>query len=400
MDIRVLRIKNQSDAVRELKKIGVSPESIKYMRPKTQSFNIKLKNINAVTCNILKQEMLSVGGDVAVSKEVITKNVSKSDCLIIGTLAQINKLSKKIKRQPLGLDKIGKQLKTTIDNHQKDRFKFICRKYTLDLSKKTYICGVLNVTPDSFSDGGKFFEKKKAVEQGVKLEKEGADIIDIGGESTRPGAKPISPKEQIGRIIPVIKELSKRLKIPISIDTQSAEVAGAAIDTGASIINDISGLKHNKKIAGVAAKFKAGLILMHIKGTPLTMQKSPQYRCLIQEIINSLKKSIDYALNAGLMREQIVIDPGVGFAKTTEHNLLILKHLSEFKSLGLPIMIGTSRKSLIGNILKKSVDKRLLGTAATVVHSILQGVNIVRVHDVSQIKDVIKMTEAIEKGKV
>ena len=400
MQIRVIKIKDQNDAVRHIKKIGAHPQSIRYMSSKTQSLTVKLKGVNSIACNILKQEMLSVGGDVAVSEKVITKDVGKSDCLVIGTLSQIDRLSKKIKRQPLGLDRIGRELKATVDNYQRDRFKFICRKHTLNLSKKTYICGILNVTPDSFSDGGRFFDKKKAIERGLIMQDEGADIIDIGGESTRPGARRVSPKEQMERIIPVIRGLSKRLKIPISVDTQESKVAEAAIKEGASIINDISGLRYDKRMIKVASKYETGLVIMHMKGTPDTMQRNPKYHCLIQEIINSLKESIDSALASGVNREHIVIDPGIGFGKTTRDNLLILRSLSEFKSLGYPIMIGTSRKSVIGNVLKKPVDERLMGTAATVVYSILEGVNIVRVHDVAQIKDVVKMTDEIEKTRI
>jgi dihydropteroate synthase len=400
MRTRVLRIENQSEAKDELKKIGVYFESLKYMCPKLETICIKLKDINSAACNILKQEMLSAGGDVAVSKEVITGRVKKSDCLVIGTPAQIKTLSSKIKKQPLGLDRIGVEIKKTLNNYKKTRFKLICRRYSLNLSGKVHICGVLNVTPDSFSDGGKFFDEEKAIEGGLNLEKEGADIIDVGGESTQPQAKRVKPKKQIERVVPVIKKLSKKLRIPISVDTQSFIVAEAAVKAGASIINDISGLKYDKRIAELAAKYKTGLILVHIKGTPKDMQKNPVYACLIQDIIDSLNKSINCALEAGVKPEQIAIDPGIGFGKTTEHNLSILKHISEFKSLGYPIMIGTSRKSMIGNTLDRPVDKRLLGTAATVTHSILGGVKIIRVHDVNEIKDVVRMTEAIEKSKV
>lgn len=399
IETRVLRIKNQNEAVYQIKKIGAYSKSVPLMSPKTITHTIKIKKINAFICNILKQQMLSLGGDVAVSMEVITKSPKKSDCLVFGTISQLEKLYLKLKRQPLGLDKIGKEIKEVLLNYQKTNFEFICRKHKLRLEKKIYIMGILNITPDSFSDGGKFYDQMKAIARGLGMIKEGADIIDIGGESTRPNALSVSSKEQIKRVIPVIKRLSKESNVPISIDTRNSDVAHAAIKAGASIINDISGLKHDRKIAQLAAQFKTGLILMHIKGTPRTMQKNPKYKCLIQEIIDSLKKSINLALDSGVRLQQIIIDPGIGFGKTTEHNLMILKHLLEFKSLGLPILVGTSRKSLIGNVLNLNVDQRLIGTATTVVHSILQGAHLIRTHDVKQIKQVVDMTEAIEKIK-
>jgi dihydropteroate synthase len=396
MQIRLIRIENQSDAAKQIRKIGAYPESIKYMSPKCLNLTVKLKDISAVAANILKQEMLSAGGDAAVSKEAITKNVKRTDCLVFGNISHLKKLVAKLKEQPLGLDKIAEQIQEVVSNYKKEKFIFKCRNRSFDLTNRVLICGVLNITPDSFSDGGNFFDLNTAYQRGISLSKDGADIIDIGGESTRPGAVSVSAAEQIKRVVPVIKKLSEKIKTPISIDTRNYKVAEAAIKAGASIINDISGLKSDKKIAKIAAKYKTGLILMHIKGTPKNMQNNPQYDCLMQEIISSLNNSIRKAQEAGVAREQILIDPGIGFGKTTDHNLSILRNLFELRSLGYPIMIGTSRKSVIGNILNKSVDKRLMGTAATVVYSILQGAQVVRVHDVKPLKDVVKITQAIK----
>jgi len=400
MEARILRIRNQNEAAHQIQKVGAYPKSVPIMSPKTVVRTIKLTNINATACNILKQEMLSLDGDVAVSKDVISKNQKASDCLIFGTIAQLEKLCSKLKKQPFGLDKIGAVIKDTLDNYQKENFTVTARRYLIRCHKKTRIMGVLNVTPDSFSDGGRFYDLESAIEGGLSLAGEGADIIDVGGESTRPGSRPVGSKEQIRRVVPVIKRLSKRVKIPLSIDTQRADVARAALDAGAAIVNDISGLTYDKKIAKVAADYKAGLVLMHMKGTPRTMQRNPSYGCLIGDITKYLKVSINKALDAGVGKKQIMIDPGIGFGKTTEHNLQIIKHLSEFKSLGYPLLIGTSRKSVIGNVLNVPVDNRLMGTAATVVYAILEGANIIRVHDVKETKQLIKMTGAIEKVKV
>ena len=238
--------------------------------------------------------------------------------------------------------------------------------------------GVLNVTPDSFSDGGLFFDKEKAIAHGLKMVEEGADIIDIGGESTRPGSKPLELEEELRRVIPVIESLAKEVDVPISIDTYKSTVAQRAIEAGAEIINDISGLHFDPSLAKVAAKKDTPLILMHIRGTPETMQKDVHYDSLFSEILQYLKESIQRAESAGLDPQQIIIDPGIGFGKTVEDNLLIIKNLSEFRILGKPILLGTSRKSFIGKILNAEVGDRLEGTLSSIAIGVLNGAHIIR----------------------
>jgi len=266
----------------------------------------------------------------------------------------------------------------------------------LALNDKTYIMGILNVTPDSFSDGGKFLDKEDAVRRAIKMTGEGADIIDVGGESTRPGAGDISPEEELNRVIPVIEMLFKRTDIPISIDTRRSKVAQRALNAGASIVNDVSGLRYDPMMAHVVADLEASLIVMHMKGSPKDMQRSPRYKDLIGEIRKSLKESLKIAGKAGVRKEKIIVDPGIGFGKTVEHNLAILKNLAEFKSLGQAICIGTSRKSFIAKTLGLSQnDSRLYGTLATCVVAIMNGANILRVHDVKEAVDVARMTDKI-----
>jgi len=255
--------------------------------------------------------------------------------------------------------------------------------------------GILNVTPDSFSDGGLYFNKEKAIAQGLRMVKEGADFIDIGGESTRPGSKPLSLEEELSRVIPVIESLLKEVDIPISIDTYKSKVAQKAMEAGAEIINDISGLNFDPDLAKVAAKQNAPLILMHIRGNPETMQKDVHYDSLFSEILQYLKDSIQKAENAGLDNEQIIIDPGIGFGKTLEDNLLIIKNLSEFRVLGKPILLGTSRKSFIGKILNAEVEDRLEGTLSSIAIGVLNGAHIIRCHDVLQAKKAIAIADAI-----
>ena len=268
--------------------------------------------------------------------------------------------------------------------------------YVLPIEERTCIMGVLNVTPDSFSDGGMYLDPDRAAQHAKNLAAEGADIIDIGGESSRPGAKSITPQEEIDRIMPVIRAVKALVSVPISVDTYKSEVARLALLEGASIVNDISGLKSDPKMASVIAELDAGVVLMHMKGTPKDMQSGPEYGNVIEEIYEYLSKSIDLAITAGIDKDKIIIDPGIGFGKTLEHNLLILKELEEFKKLKKPILIGTSRKSFIGKITGAEAGDRLMGTAASCALAIMNGANIIRVHNVSALRDVAKVVDAIK----
>jgi len=255
--------------------------------------------------------------------------------------------------------------------------------------------GVLNVTPDSFSDGGLFFDKQNAVVHGQTLASAGADIIDVGGESTRPFSKPVSVDEEIRRVVPVIEELSKRVSVPISIDTCKAEVARHAICAGASMANDIGALRLDPAMASVVAQADVPIILMHMQGTPKNMQIDPSYGDVVGDVRGFLADAIHRATQAGIDRNKIIVDPGIGFGKTVNHNLLLLKHLSAFHELNVPILIGPSRKSFIAKLLGDDMERREIGTQATVAAAALQGVHIVRVHDVQRSRDTLKIVEAI-----
>lgn len=270
--------------------------------------------------------------------------------------------------------------------------------YSLDFSLKTHVMGVLNVTPDSFSDGGLFLKREKAIDRALRMEDDGADIIDIGGESTRPGAEPVTPEEELRRTIPVIEALSRRLRIPISIDTYKAVVARAAIEAGASMVNDISGLRFDPEMAPTIADYDVAIVVMHIKGTPLNMQLNSVYEDLLSEIKEYFRGSIRIAAECGIEEERIVIDPGIGFGKRLEHNLMILNNLRSFAELGRPVMTGVSRKSFIGAILDGvPPTERLEGTAAAVSISVYNGASMVRVHDVREMKRVVRVADAIRR---
>lgn len=274
-------------------------------------------------------------------------------------------------------------------------------RYNLDLSLKTHVMGILNITPDSFSDGGRHFDAAAAVEQGVRMVSDGADIIDIGGESTRPGSEPVPLDEELRRTIPVIKALAGKINMPISIDTYKAEVARQAIAAGASIVNDISGLRFDPDMPKVVADNQVPVVMMHIKGRPREMQKNPVYEALIPEIIDYFRISIRLAKKFGIPDELMILDPGIGFGKTFDHNLEILHNLEQLTVLGKPLLLGPSRKAFLGKILGDvPASDRLEGTAAAVAVSIMKGANIIRVHDVREMARVAKVIDAIKREKV
>jgi len=276
------------------------------------------------------------------------------------------------------------------------RFVLRLRSRALRLGERTLVMGVLNVTPDSFSDGGLFLDPEKAIAHALEMQRAGADLIDIGAESARPGARGIAAEEELRRLLPVLRGLKRRLRIPISVDTTKAEVAEAAVRAGAQMLNDISGLRADARLARVARRYEVPLVLMHMRGTPLTMQQIPPATNIWREIERDLGWSVRQAQKAGLRRTQIVIDPGIGFGKTVGQNFEILRELRRLEKFKLPVLIGTSRKSFIGKTLGNSPSgERLLGTAASVTAAILAGAHIVRVHDVAEMLQVVRITDSL-----
>lgn len=394
--MNVIKIKNLEEAAAIFKKIGVDPYGIDAMASKTININILLEDQPCKIANIIKQEMLSVGGDAAVARGSVSCSVPVSNILIMGTLKQISELVKKIDKQPFGLNLIARNILKILKNIGQNEYVLKTFRREINLGKKTLIMGILNITPDSFSDGGLYCSQQKAVERGLQMVDEGADIIDIGGESTRPGAKSIEASVELKRVLPVIESLVRQVKIPISIDTTKAKVAKLALASGAEIVNDISALHGDKKIAKTISDEGAAVILMHMRGNPRNMQKGNLvYNNLMGEVTDYLEKSSEKALKAGIEKDCLVIDPGIGFGKTPEDNYKIIKNLSQLKELGMPVMIGTSRKSFIGKGTGGEPEQRLEGTAATVAAAIMNGCHIVRVHDVAAMKKVAAVTDAI-----
>ena len=275
-----------------------------------------------------------------------------------------------------------------------------CRNRNLDWGDRTLLMGILNVTPDSFSDGGRFFNSSFAIQHAYHLFEDGADIVDIGGESSRPGANPVPAEEEIRRLIPVIDEVAGKGKGLISVDTVKYDVAKRALDAGAAIINDISGLQREPRLAELAAETGAGLIVMHMRGTPQTMQTFVEYDDLISEVRHFFQEQVAFAKRMGVKDNQIALDPGIGFSKTAEQNLTLLNHLEELRVNEAPIAVGVSRKSFIGKITGAEVDERLYGTAGAAACSVMKGANLIRVHDVRAMKDVVAAADAIRRERI
>jgi len=381
-----------------MQRIGVDPIGIELMREKIFHFNLMIKGIDCRLANSLKQEMVLLGGDVAMDRRIIDCSVAASDLILMGTQNQINALIDMFEDRFNGHQEVAVRIRECLKNLESPPHSVRCKKTVLQLNEGTHLMGILNITPDSFSDGGMFLDPNNAISHGIEYASQGADIIDIGGESTRPGAKPLPLDEELRRVIPVIEGLSAKVDAPISIDTYKSLIAEKAIEAGAEMINDISGLHFDPKMADLANKYDVPVVLMHIKGTPEVMQLDPHYDCLLTEIMEYLEESIDIAERAGVDAGQIIIDPGIGFGKSVEDNLRIIRHLGEFKSLGKPIMLGTSRKSFIGKILNAEVDQRDEGTLASISAAIMNGANILRVHDVGPARKAAQIVDAILRG--
>jgi dihydropteroate synthase len=393
--LKIVKIQGIDEAVALFQKIGVDPYGIRAMAEKTQHVNILLKSQSCRIANILKQEMLSLGADAAVARGSVSCSVAATDILLMGTLKQIRALAQKIEKQPFGLAGMGRDILSLLDKAARNRYVLKTSRREMALGERTLIMGILNVTPDSFSDGRVYFDREKAIERGLQLADEGADMIDIGGESTRPGSKPVPDREEIDRVVPVIEGLSRKITIPISVDTKKSFVARKSLEAGAEIVNDVSALG-DEKMADVVREASAALILMHMRGTPENMQSgSLDYGDLMGEILAYLHLRCGKAVAAGIEKDHLVADPGIGFGKTYADNCRIIRKIEELKTLDLPILVGASRKAFIGNVTGGKPAERVEGTAAATAAAIMNGCHIVRVHDVAVMKNVAAMTDAI-----
>lgn len=400
---RIIEIDGEDLAIQKMQKLEVHPGGFRIMSPKFRYYQMSLEQVDNRAAAIIKQEMLSLGGEAILPENVSRFQMGHSQVLLLGTEKIFSQLIKKLDSYafPFKLQELSQEINQTIANYKRDSFQIrFADGSIMDTSRGTLIMGILNVTPDSFSDGGQYVLKESALKRAEEMVKEGADIIDIGGESTRPYSEPVPAEEELRRVIPVIQSVKKKLPVKISVDTYKEKVAREAIEAGADMINDISGFTYEEKLASLAAEKNVPAVLMHIKGKPHNMQDSPHYEDVMSEIALFLRNSSKRAAAAGVENDRIIIDPGIGFGKTVEHNLQILKSLKTLKSLGFPILIGLSRKSFIGHILQTETSERLEGGLAAAAIAVLNGASILRVHDVKEFSQAACITDAINHNRI
>ena len=376
--------------------VGCDPRSVPIFRDKSEIVPVMVRDVKQSIAVIMKQEMLSSKGDAVIHREAITAGVERSDVLLLGTVSCYTDFIRKARVQGYPtLDAVSDELQKLIDGIHKGSLVWEFRGKSIDLSQPR-IMGILNVTPDSFYDGGSFDSPDKALARCRVMIEEGADIIDIGGESTRPGAEAVPLEMELERVIPVIERIKQEFDIPVSADTCKAAVAREALRAGADIVNDIGGLGFDPEMPAVVAEFHAGAVIMHILGTPCDMQKNPVYTDVTGEINEYFGERIEMAKGHGITEGQIVLDPGIGFGKTLEHNREILVNLEAFSAHGLPVMIGASRKSMIGKLLDREPSERLSGGLGVHLFSYLHGAKIIRTHDVKESKDMLDIVHKLK----
>ncbi len=393
-------IADPADAAALITRIGTDKQGISLMKNKMVHYTLRVGPLPARAANIVKQEMLAVGGEAAVARGVIDCSAPAGPVLLSATRKQFRLFGRKMRSQPFSLPRLGEQIHEVLGAcEQRQPLAFRCRNLDVDLRRRTLIMGILNVTPDSFSDGNRYLDRDDARRQAEAMIAAGADIIDIGGESTRPGAARVELAAELERVIPVIEDLRREHDgIPLSIDTYKSAVAREALAAGADLVNDISGCRFDPQMAAVVAAAGAFICLMHIQGTPENMQKNPVYNEVVVEVLDYLRESIARVEEQGVPREKIIVDPGIGFGKTLAHNLAILKHLREFRSFGLPVLVGTSRKSFLGRLTGREVEDRQAASIASVAQAVWCGAQIVRVHDVEAARDAVRVIDAIRNA--
>jgi dihydropteroate synthase len=401
-EARVLQLDSVEEVARAISRTGSDPEGVGIMTRKGAMFLIALKNVPLKTATLLKQEMLAIGADSAHHKGIAAMNIPQTEIVLMATLSQYRRLFPKLRRQPFQLPILADAVEKALTSY------FSKRKLTIAMAGgkklvaggRTLVMGVVNVTPDSFSDGGVFLDPNRAIEHGKKLAEEGADILDIGGESTHPGALSTSAKEEMKRVIPVIKGLAESTEVPISIDTSKPSVARAALDAGAHMVNDVTGLR-SEEMRQIVRRYDAGAVVMHMRGTPENMQMDTRYDDLRGEVYGFLLEASAQAVEEGISADHIVVDPGIGFGKSSEGNLDLLDHIGEFRSLGFPVMVGASRKGFLGAILGGApVTERLEGSVSSAIVASLRGAHMVRAHDVAPTVRALKVADAIRQGRI
>ena len=396
--LRLISPRPRGALARVLAEAGVDPHGIAIIERKTETIVMRVDRVAAPVANIIKQQLLSIGGDAAVHRDVIAGGPPQSSVYIIADRNRLAQLPAKFARQPFGLAELGAGVERLLGAMERPPARVSLPRGEIDLAAGPIVMGVLNVTPDSFSDGGAFLDPGAAHERALAMIEEGARIIDVGAESTRPGAAETSAETELGRVMPVLRRLGGAIPVPLSIDTRRAAVARAALDAGAAIVNDVSGLRHDPAMIEAVRDSGAAVVVMHMQGTPETMQVNPSYTDVTGEIIAWLEERTAELVRAGIDREKIIVDPGLGFGKGSENNLTILNELGDFAGLGFPVMVGYSRKSFIGRITDREPALRLHGGLAALAKCLAGGAAFVRVHDVRETIDFLKVWKAIENA--
>ena len=387
-------IATAGDLARHLKEIDVAADEIEKVTDSFLHCAIKLERVDTRGANLMRGYLESLGGGIAMSREAREYTARDTDVIISGSRRTLLLLAARLKGEPYGLDAVGTEIAACTASGTKV---MAWGNRTLDFTHKTYVMGILNCTPDSFYPSSRAATLKEALKAARGMRDAGVDIIDVGGESTRPGSDAVPENEEIRRVIPVIQALRAESDVLISIDTRKKEVAERALDAGADIVNDISALRHNEELARLVARRGVPIVLMHMRGVPKTMQRNPAYRNTMSEILRDLQQSIAAALGAGIARDMIIVDPGIGFGKRIQDNLRIIRELSSLQSLNFPILVGLSRKGFIGEILNRPVEERLIGTITANTLAILNGANIIRVHDVPDAVEMVKIIDSVRR---
>ncbi len=390
---QVLVLRDRAQVRAALDHARASSAGIDIMENKGLFRAVRVRDLKAAAANILKQEMLSRGGEAAISREVYALGGESADCVLMGTLAQFEQLLPKLKAQPFGLRALSASIEIALKNY--DEVRPVCPP-GLPLGDGPLLMGILNITPDSFSDGDAYTDVDDAVRSAMEMVEDGAALIDVGGESTRPGSDPVSPDDELDRVLPVVKALAPSLPGRISVDTCKALVAAQALAAGAYMVNDISALRMDPEMVSVVRDAGCPVVLMHMLGEPKTMQHNPVYGDVVEEVYQFLLERLNWAVDNGLNEENLLIDPGLGFGKTTANNLAIMRDLAAFRSLGRPIVLGASRKRFLGEILGiEEPRERDVATAATTVMAVAAGAHIVRVHRVGLNREAALLARAV-----